>query len=367
MICTKLSDTFKQIKAYSKSICNRNFQFSIFNFQFISAVLLLILSSCSGGGDEVSIEGRLLHMNQATFYVYSTDGTIDGIDTITVHGGRFEYDREISREGTLIMVFPNYSQLPVFVEPGAGISIKGDAARLREVEVKGTKANEDFTLFRTEHLDATPTEMKRITADAVQSGQYADEILLWLIRSQYLSYTDTDVKGAVNLLHSMTKKSPDNVKVKRLFNQLSAMGTLTVGDRIEHFEATDIDGNKCSEKMLQEGVTVVMTCASWSYDSQNMLRRLAARQRNGEPLTIMKKNKAEAKPVARVMAICLDADKKAAKDMRGRCDASGVTMLSDESQWANPLIKTFALTTIPDNVVIDGGKVVLRGVPTGDL
>ena len=329
--------------------------------------LLLIFSSCSGGDGEVSIEGRLLHMNQATFYVYSTDGTIDGIDTITVHGGRFEYEKTINHEGTLIVIFPNYSQLPVFVEPRASISIKGDAARLREVKVKGTKLNESFTEFRENHLDISAEKMKKVTADFVGQQDYSDEIALWLIQQYYLTPPDTDIKGAVALLKTMLEKNDNNVKVKRLFNQLSAMGMLTVGDKVEHFEATDIDGNKWNEKMLGQGITVVMTCASWSYDSQNMLRRLATRQRNGEPLAIMKKNKGEAKPVTRVMAICLDADKKAAESMRGRCDAADITMLSDESQWASPLIKTFALTTIPDNVVIDGGKVVLRDVPIGDL
>lgn len=333
-----------------KSVGNHN----LLICQFVNLLICaFVLSSCSGNGDEVSIEGRMLHMNQATFYVYSTDGTIDGIDTITVHGGRFDYEGRINHEGTLVVVFPNFSQLPVFVEPGASISIKGDAARLREVEVTGTKANKEFTRFREEHLNASGAEMKRIAADAVKGRKYNEEILLWLIQQQYLSPAAGDVKGAVALLKTLTQASPDNIKAKRLFNQLTAAGTLSVGDGVERFSITDIDGNTLTEKTLRQGKTVVMTCTSWNYDSHNMLRRLAERQRGKE--------------VQQVVAICIDADRKAAERLRSNCNAADVIMVCDGEQWDCPLLRVFALATVPDNVVMENGRVTKRNVPIGEL
>ena len=357
MICTKLSDTFKQTKETfkqtkicSKSVCNHNFQSSILNFQFIAAALLVLLSSCSGGGDEVSIEGRMLHMNQATFYVYSTDGTIDDIDTITVNGGRFEYSTHINHEGTLVMVFPNYSQVPIFVEQGTSVNIKGDAARLREVSIEGGELNELFTEFREENLDKPVAVMKQVTRDYIRSQECNAEIALWLIQQYFLSPEDADAKGAVALLKTLLQKNSDNVKVKRLFNQLNAVGTLAVGDKIPHFTAIDIEGKQITEKTIGQGRYVVMTCASWSYDSQSMLRRLALHRDSNK-----------------VIAICLDVEKQAARRLQESCNALEYTMICDSTQWENPLLRTFGLTTVPDNIMIENGKVKKRNIPISEL
>lgn len=340
MICTESMRQF----AKNRMQC----AWQVFNFQF-SIFVLFILAACSGSGDEVSIGGRLLHMNQATFYVYSIDGTIDGIDTITVQGGRFEYDREISHAGTLVIVFPNYSQMPVFVKPGTSVSIKGDAARLREVKVEGDGVNEDFTDFRVEHLNASPDQMKRATADYVNSKDCNSEIALWLIQQHCLAPQGADTKEAVTLLKVLAQRDGDNVKVKRLLNQLLAVGTVNVGDRIEAFTATDIDGNRITEKMLAQGKCVVMTCALWNYDSQSMLRRLATRNDG------------------KVIAVCLEVDRQDARELQNRCNAKDVTMVCDSTQWDNPLLRTFGLSTIPDNVVIENGRVTKRNVPVSDL
>ena len=74
--------------------------------------------SCGVDGKHFKLEGRFLHLNQGEFYVYSTDGVLDGIDTIKIEGGRFAYEIPCDEEGTLVMVFPNFSEQPIFTQPG---------------------------------------------------------------------------------------------------------------------------------------------------------------------------------------------------------------------------------------------------------
>ena len=330
---------------------------------FVNSLIFFvaILFSCSGNSDEVSIEGRMLHMHQASFYVYSTDGTIAGIDTITVHGGRFEFDKEITHEGTFIIVFPNFTQIPVFVEPGASISIEGDAARLREISITGTSANKTYTKFREENLNKSAKEMKKVVADRISAEDDDYRMSLWLVQQYYLTAVDPDVQGALKLLKALKQKHPDNVRVKRMINLLTAIGTVTVGDKIGNFTATDINGKMVNNSLLNNGASVVMTCASWSYDSQSMLRRLAMRQRG-----IYSDDK-NAQKVDNVIAICLDADKQKARKLQTECEASDVIMICDTLQWDNPLLRTFGLTTMPQNIVIEKGKVTKRNIPTEKL
>ena len=87
-------------------------------------------------------------MNQGEFYVYSTDGGMDGMDTIKVVGGSFTYEMPCLDDCTLMIVFPNFSEQPIFAESGESVDLKGDASHLKEKEVKGTKNNELMNKFR---------------------------------------------------------------------------------------------------------------------------------------------------------------------------------------------------------------------------
>ena len=58
---------------------------------FVVAVFAFLATACTGNSNGVEIEGRLLNMNQADFFLYSPDGAIPTIDTIHVMGGRFVY------------------------------------------------------------------------------------------------------------------------------------------------------------------------------------------------------------------------------------------------------------------------------------
>ena len=110
---------------------------------FLGCVLLL--AACGSDSGKFRLEGRLRNINQAEFWVYSPDGSMQGIDTITVRNGRFAYELELEDEATLMVVFPNYSEQPVFARPGKTVSIKGDATHLKEIIIEGTKENEHMT------------------------------------------------------------------------------------------------------------------------------------------------------------------------------------------------------------------------------
>ena len=76
--------------------------------------MAIAFTACSGRKGYFTIEGRFLNMNQGELYVYSNDGLTNGIDTIKVNGGRFSLDIPCKRKGTLMIVFPNFSEQPVF-------------------------------------------------------------------------------------------------------------------------------------------------------------------------------------------------------------------------------------------------------------
>ena len=92
-------------------------------------LLALILVSCGAPSGQFKIEGRFLNLNQGEFYVYSTDGLIDGVDTIHTNGGRFSYQIPCEDKGTIMLVFPNFSEQPIFAESGKTAHVKGPMSR----------------------------------------------------------------------------------------------------------------------------------------------------------------------------------------------------------------------------------------------
>lgn len=61
-----------------------------------------------------------------------------------------------------MIVFPNFSEQPIFAESGKSVDIKADASHLKEMEVKGTKTNELMTKFRQSILNDTPPQEKNM-------------------------------------------------------------------------------------------------------------------------------------------------------------------------------------------------------------
>ena len=183
------------------------------NLFFLFALLVLV--SCGEDSKHFKIEGRLLQMNQGEFYVYSNDQCVDGIDTIKVQGGRFSYEIPCSSPSTLTIVFPNFSETPVFAEPGKKVKVDGDASHLKMLKIKGTKDNELMTSFREHIATASPPEIKRYVE--VFINDHADSpVAIWLLRKYFIATSTPDYAAASKAIKALQKKLPDNASLKLL-------------------------------------------------------------------------------------------------------------------------------------------------------
>ena len=169
--------------------------------------LVLLLASCGSDGEQFRVSGQFRNLNQGEFYIYSPDALISKVDTIKVDRGRFAYEIPCRREGTLVIVFPNFSEMPVFAEPGKKAKVKGDVSHLKEVEVKGTKTNETMTAFRLQIASVSPPEAVRLAAQFAKD--HADSPASVYIVARYLMQgNDADMKKAVEVLQLMRKSQP---------------------------------------------------------------------------------------------------------------------------------------------------------------
>ncbi|WP_375379019.1 DUF4369 domain-containing protein [Prevotella histicola] len=308
-------------------------------------LLVLILISCGTRSGHFKMEGRFLHMNQGELYVYSPDGGIDGLDTIKIEAGRFAYEIPCSKPATLVIIFPNYSVQPIFAESGGSVEVKADASHLKEMEVKGTDDNELMTKFRKQIANSSPPDELKYAIQFIKD--HPESTVSVYLLNRYLIQTGTpDYKQAANLLKILLKEQPGNVTLGRLQRQISGLGTLKVGDKLPNFTAKDVNGKLINNATLANQTIIISTWAAWSYESLDFQRALNDAVKAGK---------------IAALGISVDANPK---DVRQALKNDDITFpnVCDGKMLSTPLLKTFGLTTVPDNIVVRNGKIIERGI-----
>lgn len=320
-----------------------------------SSLLLVLLASCGTDGHHFSLEGRFLKMNQGEFYVYSPDGAITGIDTIRVQGGRFAYEIPCEEEGTIVIVLPNYSEIPVFVEPGKSVDMKADASHIKDIEVTGTKVNERMTEWRKNTSSQSPDGLKK-QAEVFIKDHPSSIISRWLLRKYFVVTLKPDLKKAKELMKLIEKESDKKSSVMRLAVGLENV-PLQVGDILPAFNAKDLQGNNVLASQYRVGKSVILVWATWDYEGQNISRRVF---RKIEDL------KAQGKQVPKVLGISIDASAVDAKRSVGS-DSTAWSTICDGLMWDSPVVKAIGTTRVPDNFVLENGKVKACHLNTDEL
>ena len=319
---------------------------NVYNFRYVAFLLVvLLLTACGGDSGKFKLEGRLRNINQGEFWVYSTDGGIAGFDTIAVRNGRFSYEIELRSPSTLVVVFPNYSEQPVFAEPGEKVHIKGDATHLKEMIIEGTDDNERMTELRMELNETAPPDVPKVVSAYIRE-HLESPASIYLLNRYFLLTRTPDYQQALKLVDLMLKETPDNGQLIELQKQLKALQGGAMKSKLPVFTATDVKGGKVTEKALKAKLSVVSVWASWSYSSIDQQRRLKMlKDKYGDKLGIV--------------SICIDGRPNDCKQRVER-DSLKWSTVCDGRMWNTPLLSKFGLADVPANLIIDEKGVVIE-------
>lgn len=309
--------------------------------------------SCSTDDSHFKIDGRLLHLNQGEFYVYTPDGDNGKLDTIKVEAGRFSYEVPCRRPMTLMIIFPNFTEQPVFAEPGKTVEIRGSASNLKEMEVKGTDDNKLMNSFREQVASASPPEARKYARQFILDYP-ASMVGSYLVRRYFIQSQSPDLAVADSLITLMLKHQTKYGYLRQLQRQIKGRGSSKTGTAVPSFSAKTIDGKTITAASLSATPTaVVCAWASWSYESINVLRQLSLMKKNGEADFTL-------------VGICADASiddcRRTVTNNMLDCD-----MVCDGEMLNSRLFRTLAFSYIPDNIVVKNGRVVARNLNMEEL
>lgn len=311
---------------------------------FLLLASLFILTACGVDSNRFRLEGRFRNMNQGEFLVYSTDGGIDGVDTVQVRNGRFSYETTLRMPSTFIIVFPNYSELPVFAQPGKSISIKGDVSHLKEIAVGGTDANDDMTKLRMQLNKLMPPEVPGAVEEFIKDNPES-QICPYLLQHYFLQIPEPDYKKAYELVGIMLKKKPEDGMLMRWQKELKALRNDVRNGKLPAFSGTDVKGRSVSQNDLKSKVNVLSVWVSWNFMSIDTQRRLQALKKTyGDKLSIV--------------SICLDGDINDCKKRLNR-DSIQWKTICDGRMWQTPVLAKLGVGSLPANWIIDQKGVIV--------
>ena len=315
--------------------------------------ITLVLVSCGTKSGYFKIEGRFLNLNQGEFYVYSTDGAIASVDTIHINGGRFVYQTPCSKPSTLMLVFPNFSEQPVFAEPGEKVTMKADASHLKEMTVEGTELNKQMTSFRSMIANVSPPEAAQKAEMFI--GDHPESIVSnYLLRRYFIQTSTPNYTKALALLNKLIQAQPKNGDLVRLKKDIDIQCRSLNGKQLPPFTAKAVNGRLVSGSDLRGKVTVIHTWSTWNYESQDVQRRIrSAKTDHGGRLA--------------VLGINIDGSKRDCENFLKR-DSLPWPTVCDEQMFESELMEKLGLSTVPDNIVIDAsGKIVARRLSPDDM
>ncbi len=307
--------------------------------------LILALAGCGTSSGRFKIEGRFLHINQGELYVYSLDGGIDGIDTIKIQGGRFAYEVPMERQSVLMIVFPNFSEQPIFAASGKSVDIKADASHLKEMEVTGTDDNKLMTKFRRQTANASPPEQIRY-AEMFIHDHPESPVGVYLVRKYFLQQPVVNYPKASGLLALMAAKQPDNNYLSWLRRHVDPLKAMSQGAVMPNFKGTDVYGKPVRKADYAKGTTIISTYASWDYQGQDVQRML-------------KDALGRSHGALKLLSICADADPKQCTEYMKNNDITWPNVC-DGNMLDGSLMRAFCIGSVPEVLIYNNGRLARK-------
>ena len=312
--------------------------------------LLLFLSSCGTRSGRFRLEGRLLNLNQGQCFLYSPDNLIRGLDTIKIEGGRFSHEIDCEDRGTLILVFPNFSEQPIFAQSGTTATVKADASHLKEMTVDGNSDNKLMTAFRQQTAEMSPPDIVR-TAEQYINDNPKSAVSIFLLSKYFLQDPAPDYTKALQLVEKLHAAQPTVARLNAWKQKLAGIGKDIY---MPTFSTTDINGRQVSNQSLRGKPAVVYVWSTWNYDSQDIQRRIR-RILNDHPGQLA------------VLGISLDASRRECRDYLRR-DSLPWPIVCEERMFESQLYHTFGMRKASDNIVFDKtGRIEAQGLSSSEL
>ena len=313
-----------------------------------SAALAALLTGCGPGKEKARVKGNFDHVQRAELYLYCADGTQEGIDTLRIERGKFKGDITVNEPCLYTLLLQSFTEYSIILEPGATISINGDAQKLAEMEISGTEENELLTDFRRQTLGKKESDIRRAATDFIRSHPKSLAAIA-VLRDVFLRPEHTDVTVTRQLLEVLHKAQPQSRALRFVEQGLRPKLNATLNTTLPDFTATDIKGVGVNTTNFKGAPLLIAFVATWTQNYNEMARVLhVAKDKGPEGM--------------RVLLLSLDTDIPRFKERVMR-DSLSATVICDGKSFDSPLATTLGIRYVPSIMLVgSNGKIITRDI-----
>ena len=246
------------------------------------------------------------------------------------------------------MVFPNFSEQPIFAQPGKSVTMEGDASHLKELTVKGTKDNKLMNQFREAIANVSPPQAAK-TAALFAADNPTSPVAAYLVRRYFITTPTPNYKEAARLLKLLLAEQPKNGELNRMQSLIAVLAKTAVGAPLPPFQARSTKGEKVSEQLCNKApVAVFSVWSSTNMQSMEMQRML------------------NAKGKLKVVGLCIDPIQRECKDILER-DSISWPNICDGAMFEGDVAKKVGVYSVPFNIVLKNAKIVAKDLEANQL
>lgn len=316
-------------------------------------VAALLTAACSQPKDRFRFSGSIDGVSQAELYIYSDDGTMDGVDTIRIDGGKFDYERQLAQPAVLVILYPNFSQTYIVAEPGAHVKMAGNAARLSEADISGTQDNEMLTDFRRQVSGKRDADVRLAATQFIRANKAT--LAAYAVFKQYFASAQyPDPATTRSLLTDLRGAQPRNAALTALDSRLRRQLATAPGEALPPFSLKGIDGHTYTNAAFSGRPLIVAIAATWASESAALYEALSRiRRAYGGRIGLL--------------LVSLDADSEACRQ-RLRRDSLYCPAVCDGRAFDSQAAQAFGADRVPGNLLVGAdGRIIARDLAPEEL
>lgn len=318
-------------------------------YSIITLLLAILMAGCSVSKDRFRLNGKFKNLHTAEIYIYSEEGR----DTIRIQGGKFVYEKKLSRPMILTIQYPNFAEMKIVAEPGKETKFVTDASDLTQTKLSGSDENKLLSDFYYNINDKRGAEIKNSAETFIRKNPttLAAEAVF---RTYFAEADNIDAKRTHSLLNILLKSQPRNASLSRLAGKLIPFLKTTPGNKLPPFTVTSWKGETVTDKDFRGRYLLIYFWASWQYESFQQVRGL----------------KNIVSPYSdRLGLVCVSLDYNYRTFLNNvRRDSLREHNVCDKLAWSSPIVKQLGVNYIPGNVIVSPeGEIVARDLEFSEL
>ncbi|MGP1477443.1 MAG: thioredoxin-like domain-containing protein [Phocaeicola sp.] len=312
------------------------------NISFLFISFLILLSSC-GKKNTFILEGKLDDLTSDSLVLYYIE-PVYKLDTLILKKGVFKQKFNADSISLFYIILDNQEKIPVIVESGGKIQIKGNN-RLYVIKGKGENKLMGETLLTLKKREVMNLPMKAQVDTFIKNNprSYAN---VFLIDRFYAHDSTPDYKHIIELIQSLN----GNVQDTRYLTDLLAKAKEQKGDEnkyINLFNEPDKDGKTIDFRDLKNKYVLVSFWASWDAKSMEEQDSIATivKQMKKEPFT--------------AISVSLDMDKDAWTEIISKRDTTQWKQVCGFKGWKGNIARQIGLNKLPTNILVAKDKSII--------